>query len=137
MGRMRIEIDPETGCWIWCGQLNNQGYGRVSIDGKRHLAHRLMYRFLVGPLLAGMELDHLCRRPACVNPEHLEVVDGRENVRRGTSPVAVNMARETCKHGHPFDLTNTYVVVKTGQRQCRKCKARRERERKAKMWSAT
>ena len=33
------------------------------------------------------ELDHLCRTPACVNPEHLESVTHRENTARGRSGV--------------------------------------------------
>ena len=36
-----------------------------------------------GPVPEGMQLDHLCRVPGCVNPDHLEPVSAAENVRRG------------------------------------------------------
>ena len=47
------------------------------------LAHRVYYERHVGPVPEGLELDHLCRNPGCVNPEHLEPVTHAENIRRG------------------------------------------------------
>ncbi len=37
----------------------------------------------LGNGLAGMDVDHLCRNRACVNPKHLELVSHKENLRRG------------------------------------------------------
>jgi hypothetical protein len=36
-----------------------------------------------GPVPAGHQLDHLCKKRACVNPDHLEAVPQAENLRRG------------------------------------------------------
>ncbi len=32
---------PESGCWLWIGEWNDGGYGRLWIRGKNHQAHRL------------------------------------------------------------------------------------------------
>ncbi|WP_369010576.1 HNH endonuclease signature motif containing protein, partial [Bacillus cereus] len=45
-------------------------------------AHRYVYENLSGPIPEGMELDHLCRNPPCVNPDHLDPVTHEENMRR-------------------------------------------------------
>ena len=79
----RYRIDSDSGCWIWIAGKSTAGYGGLRIDGKDYLAHRFMYEKLVGPIPVGMSLDHLCRNPSCVNPEHLEPVTHQENVRRG------------------------------------------------------
>jgi hypothetical protein len=72
-----------TPCWIWQRAINGAGYGAKWFAGKVCRAHRVYYERLVGPIPAGLELDHLCRVRACVNPAHLEPVPGRENTRRG------------------------------------------------------
>lgn len=76
-------IDAASGCWIWNGQLNERGYGRLVIDGKRLRAHRYIYERECGPIPDGTELDHTCRNHACVNPSHLESVPHNTNVQRG------------------------------------------------------
>lgn len=48
-------------------------------------AHRHSYQSLVGSIPDGLHLDHLCRVPACVNPEHLEPVTLAENNRRAAA----------------------------------------------------
>ena len=53
--------------------------------GKPVVAHRAIYEWKRGPIPDGMKLDHLCRNPSCVNPDHLEIVTQCENVRRGNS----------------------------------------------------
>lgn len=78
-------VEDPNGCWIWQRSLNNQGYpiGTFARFGKKTaLAHRVMYEQQVGPIPQGLELDHTCRVPACVNPSHLEPVTQRENIHR-------------------------------------------------------
>ena len=69
-----IRVDP-SGCWIWTGSLNDGGYGQTSWRGRMTRAHRVSYALLKGPLVEGLEIDHLCRVISCVNPAHLEQVE--------------------------------------------------------------
>lgn len=73
----------ETSCWIWRGTPNNKGYGKVTIAGRVMFAHRALYEQEIGPIPSGLELDHLCRVPLCVRPDHLEPVAHAVNIRRG------------------------------------------------------
>ncbi len=78
---------PDLGpCWIWTGWTINTGYGMIGTGGREGhdvLVHRLSYELLVGPIPDGLNIDHLCSTPTCVNPDHLEAVSQAVNVRRG------------------------------------------------------
>ena len=124
------------GCWLWTGHVNRKGYGMIAdADGRYREVHRVVYEIEVGPVPAGLELDHLCRNPRCVNPAHLDPVTHRENVLRGAGWGAANAAKERCSYGHPFTPENTRLYTHRGQtrRVCRPCEARREHERKARL----
>ncbi len=72
----------KTPCWIWNGHKTTDGYGTTHITGTREKAHRVFYRRYVGAIPDGLEIDHLCFVPSCVNPGHLEAVTAAENKRR-------------------------------------------------------
>lgn len=76
-------VNPETNCWEW-QKLNSAGYGRVFVDGKMRPAHRHIYEKIKGHIPNGLQLDHTCRNRCCVNPDHLEPVTAKENVRRSS-----------------------------------------------------
>jgi hypothetical protein len=73
---------PASECWIWQGTMDPDGYGRVWLDGGMVLTHRASYEAFVGSIPEGLEIDHLCLTPSCVNPEHLEPVTHDENMSR-------------------------------------------------------
>lgn len=117
----KIDRHGAGGCWLWQGVPDSKGYGQIKISGVKRLVHRLVYEQTVGPIPAGMTLDHLCRVRLCCNPDHLEPVPGVVNVLRGESLNARNARKTECVHGHPFDLLNTYWRP-DGTRQCRECR---------------
>lgn len=117
------KIQPtESGCWEWAASRFGNGYGQF----RRELAHRAMYKFLVGDIPTGLTLDHLCRNRGCVNPDHLEPVTIRVNVLRGDTIPAHQMRRTQCPQGHSYDKDNTYLWH--GKRNCRACRFLQKRK---------
>jgi hypothetical protein len=99
----KIEYDRPTTCWIYTGALDKDGYGTIGSgrqygDGqyKNLRVHRLMFEIYRGPIPANLVPDHLCRRPNCVCPWHLELVTTRENLMRGETVYARNAAKPHC-----------------------------------------
>ena len=121
----KVEIQ-QNGCWLWTGARtarDKRAYGCIGVEYKQQPAHRVSYEMFVGPIPEGLDLDHLCRTRLCVNPDHLEPVTRRENLRRGTGMVAENIAKTHCKHGHQFSPENTkvYVYPHRTERVCLTC----------------
>ena len=123
-------------CWPWTGQTNARGYGLARLSGEtrhRQMAHRTVYELLVGPVPAGLVLDHVCHNidttcaggddcphRRCVNPAHLDPVTCGENLARSPhTPQAVKAALTHCQRGHEFTPENT--GRKVGRRYCRAC----------------
>lgn len=119
--RFWSRVDKTGDCWLWTGARNTAGYGHLRVNGPQAIAHRFAYELLVGPIPAGLHLDHLCRNHGCVNPAHLEPVTCRENLMRGEGFAAVNAAKTHCPRNHEYDLLNTYFTS-DGKRMCRTCR---------------
>ena len=120
----RISPEPNTGCWLWTGVLRNTGYGELSFQKKKLLAHRASYEIFIGPIPDGLCLDHLCRQRSCINPDHLEAVSMRTNLLRGVGVGAVNAVKTHCPKGHP--LADAYHY--RGERHCAECCQIRSKE---------
>ena len=126
----KIEKSP-GGCWLWLAYRDRHGYGKVNYGGRPpqgrvHFAHRLIYQLERGPIPEGKVLDHVCKNPGCVNPDHLEIVTQGENVRRGWEGRKPN----ACRRGHPLSGDNLRVNGRTGVRVCRACHRIREADRR-------
>lgn len=74
-----------SGCWILPVKPLPSGYVQIKRGGRIYLAHRWYYEQHVGPIPAGLDLDHTCRVTRCVNPAHLEPVTTTENIRRSSA----------------------------------------------------
>jgi hypothetical protein len=129
----KVEINTSTDCWTWRSQTLQkkgrfgEGYGLFWFNGRTVLAHRYSYQELVGPIPAGLTLDHLCRNRSCVRPSHLEPVTQAENNARRPAFVSFNAAKTHCPHGHEYTSENTYIRPGTAWRMCRTCIANRQK----------
>lgn len=122
--------EPNTGCVLWTGPDNGNGYGNTTYLGKTRYAHRLAYENAKGPIPKGLHIDHLCRTRACINPDHLEAVSQRENNLRGNSVMARQARQTHCKNGHPLVPGNLVKShLSRGERRCRECHCKWMRDR--------
>ena len=133
----KVDRRSEDECWPWKNRIGEGGYGRLSVGGRRIMAHRVAYELLRGPIPDGLVLDHTChnrdetcpggptcRHRRCVNPSHLDPATRQEN-----APPArcnVNTRKTHCKHGHEFTPENTRAT-RQGGRACRACHRERQR----------
>lgn len=99
-----VSPEPNTGCWLWLGALNNRGYG-VFWDGtKKVLAHRWAYEHFVGPL-GDLQGCHRCDTPWCASPYHVFPGTQSENLldagrkHRNVAQVRPELLARGSRHG--------------------------------------
>ena len=66
-------------CALWTGSTNDQGYGRIQLDGETHYAHRIAWAIFHGPIPEGLVIRHSCHNPTCVRPGHLSIGTAADN----------------------------------------------------------
>ena len=116
-----FEKVKKENCWLWTAKKEKAGYGRFSIRDHEFAAHRVSYQLLKGDIPDGFTLDHTCKNPSCVNPDHLEPVTMQINLLRGNTFQARNASKTHCPRGHPYNGDNL-LKQKYGGRECRACR---------------
>lgn len=102
--------DPASGCLLWQGRIDRNGYGK---RGARW-AHSVAWEEAHGqPVPPGSEVHHTCTTPPCVEPAHLEALTVAEHKARHR-PTA-------CRACGAED----WYQRRDGGRQCRSCKRKR------------
>jgi HNH endonuclease len=111
-------IVSETGCWLWTGSLDTNGYAQYKANNRTVRAHKYIYERLTKEKIPpGYQLHHECRNRNCVNPDHLEIL---------TSGAHCKIHKKThCKRGHEFTPENTLIKTDRNgcvRRACKKCR---------------
>lgn len=136
--RFFAKVNKTETCWLWIGATNHLGYPQIwDAKTKRvDMAHRVSVRMSGREIPEGWEVDHLCRTPACVNPDHLEPVTHTVNMERVPfSAIDFQLAKTHCPQGHEYTPENTRrkKVNSSGgiSRECKACMADKQRARRA------
>lgn len=121
--------EDSQGCLIWTAAKNNKGYGVYWFAGRCELAHRVSLLAATGEIPEGLEVDHLCRVRACVNPDHLEAVTSAENNKRRIDALTMAYPGGRCyptvTHEYVdragFEGSATHVDMAYMRRRCPVC----------------
>ncbi len=97
-------------CWGWKGEINQQGYGRISYGSQRITIHRAAWLIFHKEIPKGMCILHKCDNPLCSNLDHLFLGTIKDNVHD-----MIKKGRRIIKkspHGHRsiLNLTDNEII---------------------------
>ena len=95
--------EPNTGCFLWFGQMDKGGYGQIHWRGRNIRAHRAAWISANGPVPPGLCVCHRCDVPSCVNEAHLWLGTNAENTADKT--IKGRAARHLGERNHFAKLT--------------------------------
>jgi hypothetical protein len=128
--RLQKNLTPEpmTGCHLWVGYADKDGYGKIYWNKRHRRAHTVVFELAKGPIPKGYLIQHTCDTPSCANLAHLRLgtplSNMQDKVKKGRLKNQ-NMGKTHCKHGHEYSVTGFYTYMYAGytgpRRRCREC----------------
>lgn len=106
-------------CWIWLGNVNNNGYGYLTIGDRTQRAHRVVYELVLGgPIPKDKQINHRCDNKICVRPTHLQLGTQAENIQeavdRGLYPSGEAHYRAKLTEQDVVAIRRDYIPGKIG-----------------------
>ena len=93
----KTEPEPNTGCTIWIGSRDSEGYGQLhNPETKRpERAHRIGFEIETGTALRSDYGLHRCDNPWCVNGRHIfrgnATVNVEDALKKGTAAMGARV----------------------------------------------
>ena len=87
---MKVEKKSASQCWEWTAAKSDDGYANFWYKNKWLRASRVLYTWTYGAIPPGMQVDHTCVNPGCVNPNHLRLATNAMNGQNRGGPYANN-----------------------------------------------
>jgi len=122
-------VEKTDSCWLWTASINTQGYGNITRQYKKILAHRYSYEHSNGFIPSGHEIDHLCENKICVKPDHLVAITRSDHAKHTAQMIRkMSLERTHCANGHELNDENSYLYSRPNgaegnvRRVCRSCK---------------
>lgn len=110
-------MSDTDGCVIWRHEITPGGYGRIYLDGRRHLVHALACELVHGSRPEDMVAAHqpvACHNRACFNPRHLRWATRSENQQDrhldDTSPVGERNRRAKLSADDVLQIRASYAA---------------------------
>jgi hypothetical protein len=116
--------EPNTGCWLWCGFYDDDGYGVMSHRTGFKTAHRYSYFIHNGDFDRKLNVLHKCDNPCCVNPDHLflgtQTDNNMDKVKKGRAAKGERHGMRLITRQDVYNIYNTYIKGIYSQRDLSK-----------------
>lgn len=114
--------EPNTGCMLWVGGSDKDGYGKIFWNKRHRRTHQVVYELKNGSIPKGHIIQHTCDTPSCCKLEHLKLGTWLSNMQDKVKKGRLRnqyMNATHCIYGHEFNDKNTKIY--NGKRCCYVC----------------